>query len=340
MSPSAGPMARSRAGKVNRASALRVAPHTGILRLGAPASQIPHLAVPISRLAGAPTSPSRPYTIPQPLGVVCARIGDRGHHLQPRRPWLIARANARVGSPRQHPWPPGFLGRHGVPDGRPALQPATLKGARLSGEEGGSGMPHHRAPISDRRCRPSSRARRRRRSLRRSLTPLRATTPFAGRTAKSAARRGDPRFGRCTAWCVARAGRGGHWPERSHSLRVLSSLPDNAMRRTGEYATDVTLSECPVNVWISMPVATSQSLRVLSSLPESTCDPSGANATDRTSSECPLNVRISVPVATSQSLRVLSLLPESTCDPSSRRTSPPPIGAGWRTPAPRAGSSI
>jgi hypothetical protein len=85
----------------------------------------------------------------------------------------------------------------------------------------------------------------------------------------------------------------------------------SAVRPSGANATETTELECPVNVRISLPVATSHSLTVPSEAPESAVRPSGANATEWTVPECPLNVRISLPVATSHSLRVLSQPPES-----------------------------
>src|SRR6478752_6605560 len=48
------------------------------------------------------------------------------------------------------------------------------------------------------------------------------------------------------------------------SLSVLSELPDSAARPSGANATEVTISECPVKVRISRPVATSHSFSVLS----------------------------------------------------------------------------
>ena len=69
----------------------------------------------------------------------------------------------------------------------------------------------------------------------------------------------------------------------SHSLSVLSELPESRRVPSGENATEVTASECPSKVRISRPLAASHSLSVLSSLPDSTRVPSGENATEVTS---------------------------------------------------------
>jgi transposase len=71
-------------------------------------------------------------------------------------------------------------------------------------------------------------------------------------------------------------------PIKSHSLSVPSQPPESAVRPSGANATDLTEPECPANVRISFPLATSHSFSVSSSLPESAVRPSGANATDQT----------------------------------------------------------
>src|SRR5215471_14820183 len=78
-----------------------------------------------------------------------------------------------------------------------------------------------------------------------------------------------------------------HSPVRSHSLSVLSLLPDSAVRPSGENATEKTQSECPVKLRTSLPVATSHSVRLLTSslavLPkpaDSAVRPSCARATE------------------------------------------------------------
>jgi hypothetical protein len=65
----------------------------------------------------------------------------------------------------------------------------------------------------------------------------------------------------------------------SHSLSVLSMLPDSAVRPSGENATERTELSCPVKVRCA-PVATCDSFNVVSELPESTVRPSGENATE------------------------------------------------------------
>src|SRR5436190_2128028 len=99
------------------------------------------------------------------------------------------------------------------------------------------------------------------------------------------------RDGRSLAWAIEHIKNKidySHSPVRSHSLSVLSRLPDSAMRPSGENLTETTMSECPMKVRSSLPVATSHSLSVLSWLPDSAMRPSGENATELTMPECPV----------------------------------------------------
>src|SRR5262249_11190442 len=78
----------------------------------------------------------------------------------------------------------------------------------------------------------------------------------------------------------------------SQSFRVVSELPDRAVRPSGEKATEETSSECPVKVRSFLPVTTSHSFRVASELPDRAVRPSGEKATDKTQPECPVKVSI------------------------------------------------
>src|SRR5580700_402617 len=60
----------------------------------------------------------------------------------------------------------------------------------------------------------------------------------------------------------------------------------------------MTEPECPMNVPISLPVATSRSATVLSPPGVSAVRPSGENAIEEAETECPAKVRSSLPVAT------------------------------------------
>ncbi len=57
-----------------------------------------------------------------------------------------------------------------------------------------------------------------------------------------------------------------HGLATSHSLSVLSSLPESAVRPSGENATETTPYEGPVKVRSALPVPTSHSLSVPSQL--------------------------------------------------------------------------
>src|SRR5262249_41141489 len=65
-----------------------------------------------------------------------------------------------------------------------------------------------------------------------------------------------------------------------HSLSVLSSLPESAVRPSGENATELTEFEWPVKVCSSSPVATPHSMSVPSPPPDSAARPFGENATE------------------------------------------------------------
>ena len=71
-----------------------------------------------------------------------------------------------------------------------------------------------------------------------------------------------------TSWCPVKV-RSSLPLARSQSFRVLSQLPDRAVRPSGANATLLTLKECPEKLRSSFPVARSQSFSVLSTLPES-----------------------------------------------------------------------
>ena len=71
------------------------------------------------------------------------------------------------------------------------------------------------------------------------------------------------------------------------------SLPERAVRPSGEKATDRTQSACPEKVWISLPVARSQSFNDLSKQPDNAVRPSGEKATELTPSAWPTKVWIS-----------------------------------------------
>jgi hypothetical protein len=102
----------------------------------------------------------------------------------------------------------------------------------------------------------------------------------------------------------------------SHSLIVLSPLPEANALPSGLYATDNTPPVSPpVWPWMvasSLPGAMPHSLIVLSQLPEARVLPSGlyTTATTDVPAVCPLRVVSSFPVATSHNLIVLSRLPE------------------------------
>src|ERR1044071_10431727 len=79
----------------------------------------------------------------------------------------------------------------------------------------------------------------------------------------------------------------------SHSFTVLSSLPEARVRPSGENATDLRGSACPLSVMISVWLCTSHSFTVLSALAEARVRPSGEKATDHTPALCPSRVLIS-----------------------------------------------
>src|SRR3989338_6004682 len=66
----------------------------------------------------------------------------------------------------------------------------------------------------------------------------------------------------------------------SHSLRVLSSLPDNAVFPSGEKETEETPLLCPLKVRIFFPVFISQRLRLAPLLPDNAYFPSGEKETE------------------------------------------------------------
>ena len=72
----------------------------------------------------------------------------------------------------------------------------------------------------------------------------------------------------------------------SHSLIMLSVLPEAIIRPSGEKATEATRVDC--NVRSSGPPATSQSLIVLSALPEAIVRPSSEKSTENTPARMPL----------------------------------------------------
>lgn len=74
----------------------------------------------------------------------------------------------------------------------------------------------------------------------------------------------------------------------SHSLTVLSMLPDASIRPSGDHATARTQLVCPFNVWRGVPVSQSHILTVLSPLPVAILDDtSGENAVANIASPCP-----------------------------------------------------
>ena len=66
----------------------------------------------------------------------------------------------------------------------------------------------------------------------------------------------------------------------SQSLTVLSSDADASVFESGENATELTLSLCPLSVAVQLPVAASQSLTVLSPDADASVFESGENATE------------------------------------------------------------
>src|SRR5262245_61955615 len=87
----------------------------------------------------------------------------------------------------------------------------------------------------------------------------------------------------------------------SHSLMVLSRLPEARRFPSGLNATEVTASVCPLNECLSRPVATSHSFNSIKLLPfgphpwppEARSLPSGLNATDVTHTLCTRRVAFS-----------------------------------------------
>ena len=68
----------------------------------------------------------------------------------------------------------------------------------------------------------------------------------------------------------------------SHSLRVLSSLPETMIRPSREKATDLTGWLWHLRLLTSSPLAASQSQRLLSQPPDTMKRPSGEKATEFT----------------------------------------------------------
>src|SRR5262245_20743415 len=76
----------------------------------------------------------------------------------------------------------------------------------------------------------------------------------------------------------------------SHSLIVLSTLPDASVLPSGLKATRMASSVCPSRVATALPVAASHTLTVLSVLAEASSLPSGLHATELTDLPCPSSV--------------------------------------------------
>ena len=75
-----------------------------------------------------------------------------------------------------------------------------------------------------------------------------------------------------------------------HKQIDLSTDPETMCWPSGENATEVTKSECPLNGPATVsPVMVFHTQIVLSLEPETMCWPSGENATEFTKFECPLN---------------------------------------------------
>src|SRR5262249_16467071 len=152
--------------------------------------------------------------------------------------------------------------------------------------------PAQRAPA---RNAPARRFHRRSLALR-SAAPKRArlrlhSSELLGSTAEAPLACLRHHFPRCSAstWSV--------WA--SQSLRVRSRLPDTIRLSSGEKATLVTESACPLRVSVSCPVCASHTFTVWSSLADTMRVPSAENATLKIGRVCPLSVSTSFPVCAS-----------------------------------------
>ena len=84
-----------------------------------------------------------------------------------------------------------------------------------------------------------------------------------------------PVAGAAVLFLLPSRGAGGTFADGSHSLTVVSALPEASMCPSRLKATESTGPVCPCNVLLSLPVAASHSFTVLSSPPVATVRPSG-----------------------------------------------------------------